>query len=87
MLSQSLLLRTPLGGQCNLIPAVQTFSQKCAYARPHLHARAFTSERKPASDSQQSTDKFHGYQAQRRRTEFAFRNCLHMRNAASGRVR
>src|SRR5262249_31707738 len=67
--------------------AAADFSHKVSNARPHLHARALATERKPGADCEHTAAEFHPDEVKRRLRDFRVQHGLDMRDAASRCVR
>jgi len=67
--------------------AAADVSDKVGNARPHLHARALATERKPGADCEHTAAEFHPDEVKRRLPDFLVQHGLDIGDAASGCVR
>src|SRR5262245_18601220 len=67
--------------------AAADFSHKVSNTRPHLHARALATERKPGADCEHTAAEFHPDEVKRRLRDLLVQHGLDMRDAASRCVR
>ena len=62
--------------------AAEHFPDQVGHGRPHLNARALTTERKPRPDRQHAADELYGNDAKRRLRQFPVQHRLDVRDAA-----
>src|SRR5262249_61704539 len=68
-------------------PPTEDFSDQVGHTRPHLHARALATERKPGANREHTATEFHPDEVKRRLRDFLVQHGLDMGDPASRRVR